>query len=196
MRLERVDFGGELLHEVDGGAVHVGVDGIEAQAVEVVIAEPHEGVVAEEAADFEAAAVFEIDGVAPRRVVCGGEVGAEFREVVAGGAEVVVDDVEENGEPVGVAGIDEALEGIGPAVGFVRGEEIDAVVAPALDSGKGIDGHELDVGDAEVAERIELRLRGVECAFGREGADMELIEMALRKAEALATRRRSRQKAA
>ena len=48
-----MDFGGELLQKVDGGAIDVGMDGIEAQAVEMVIAEPHEGVVAEEAADFD-----------------------------------------------------------------------------------------------------------------------------------------------
>ena len=89
---------------------------------------------------------------------------------------MVVDDVEEDGERARVAGIDEALEGIGRAVRFMRGEEVDAVVAPALDSGEGVDGHQLDVGDAEVAEIVEFGLRGVEGAFGGEGADVQFIK--------------------
>ena len=42
---EGFDLGGELLEEVDGGAVDELVDGVEAEAVDVVVAHPHEGVV-------------------------------------------------------------------------------------------------------------------------------------------------------
>jgi hypothetical protein len=69
---EGIDLGAELLHEIDCGAIHVGMDGVEAESVEVVIAEPHDGVVAKEAADFERAGVFEVHGVAPRGVVRAG----------------------------------------------------------------------------------------------------------------------------
>ena len=103
-----------------------------------------------------AASVFEVDGVAPGRVVGAGEVRAEFSEVVAVGSEVVVDDVEEDGEAALMSGVDEALESIGRAVGLVRGEEVDAVVAPALHAGEGVDGHQLDVSDAESREIVEL----------------------------------------
>jgi len=40
--LEPADFGGELFHEVDGRAVGVGVHGVEAKAIEMVVAEPQE----------------------------------------------------------------------------------------------------------------------------------------------------------
>ena len=79
------DLGRELLKKVNRGAVDEGVDGVEAQAVDVIVAQPHEGVVAEEAADLVAAGVLEVDGVAPRREVIGGEVGAELAGVVADG---------------------------------------------------------------------------------------------------------------
>ena len=38
-----------------------------------------------------------------------GDVGAVFAGVVPDGAEVVIDDVEQNGETAGVAGVDEAF---------------------------------------------------------------------------------------
>lgn len=66
-----------------------------------------------------------------------GEVGAEAGEQVAGGAEVVVDHVEADPQPVAVRGVDEALEAVGAAVGFVDGPGGDAVVAPAVGAGPG-----------------------------------------------------------
>ena len=77
--------------------------GIEPQAVEVVVAQPHDRVVAQEAADLLAALVVEVDRVAPRRRVAMSEVRAELPEVIAGGPEMVVDDVEDHRESGGMA---------------------------------------------------------------------------------------------
>ena len=161
---------------MDGGAIHVGVHGIEAQAVEVIIAQPHDGVVAEEAADFVAACVFEVDGVSPGRVVQVGEVWAEFGEVISRRAKVVVDDVEQHCESVFVAGVYESLQCFRAAVGFMRGEEVDAVVSPASFSGKCVDRHEFNVGNAEVSEVGEVILCSVECAFRCKCADVEFVD--------------------
>ena len=92
--------------------------------------EPVERVVDEEPPYLVAVGSVEVDGVAPRRVVAVGEVGPEGAEVVTLGAEVVVDDVEDQRETVGVAGVDQALEALRPAVGGVGGEQLDAVVTP------------------------------------------------------------------
>src|SRR5215475_15953328 len=102
---ESADFCTKLLHEVNGGSIHVGVHGVEAQAVDVIVAQPHEGVVAEEAPYFVTACVFEIDRVTPRRVVEVREIWTEFREVISGWAEVVIDHIEKHGEAMLVTGV-------------------------------------------------------------------------------------------
>ena len=71
------DLSRQLLEEVHGRSVDEGVHGVEAQAVEVVVAQPHQGVVAEEAAHLLAARAVEIHGRAPGRLVAVGEVRAE-----------------------------------------------------------------------------------------------------------------------
>jgi hypothetical protein len=46
-----------------------------------------------------------------------GEVRPELRQVVAGRPEVVVDDVHDDADALGVRGVDEALEPVGPPYG-------------------------------------------------------------------------------
>ena len=63
--LQGAHFGGQLFEERHGRGVHEGVHGVEAQAVQVVVAQPHLGIVAEEAAHLPAARAVEIRGGAP-----------------------------------------------------------------------------------------------------------------------------------
>jgi hypothetical protein len=168
--------GGEVLKDVAGGEVINGVDGIEPQAVEVEVLEPHTGVVEDEPADGIGAAAVEIDGLAPGGLVLVGEVGTEFLEVVVLGAEVVVDGIEDDGEAGVVGGIDEALQGAGASVTVLCGEVEDAVVAPVAIAGELVDGHEFEGGDAQGFEGREARDNGVEGALGGEGADVEFVE--------------------
>ena len=92
-----VDAGGEVFEEVDGGAIHKLVDGVEAKAVDVEVAHPGEGVVKEELADLRGARVLEVHRLAPGGGVLFRGVGSELSGVVADGSEVVVDDVEDDG---------------------------------------------------------------------------------------------------
>ena len=77
-----------------------------------------------------------------------GEVRAELGEPVAD-ADVVVDDVEQDGQLAGVTGVDEPLQAVRAAVGLVHRPQADPVVAPAVPAGEGGDRHQLDVVDAE-----------------------------------------------
>ena len=73
-------------------------------------------------------------------------------------------------------GVDEPREPVRAAVGRVRRAGVDAVVAPAALAGERRDRHQLDRGDAELAQRREVRDRAVEGALAREGADVELVD--------------------
>ena len=52
--------------------------------------------------------------------------------------------------------VDEAAEVVGRAVEAGRGEEVDAVVAPAEAAGEVGDRHDLEAGDAEVRQLGQL----------------------------------------
>ena len=66
---------------------------------------------------------------------------------------MVVDDVDQHGDAVFVAGLDESLEGVGSAVGRLVGEGIGRIVAPRTIAGKLADGHELHRG---YAQRLQI----------------------------------------
>src|SRR5688572_29997335 len=125
------------------------VDRVQPEAVEVVVAQPHQRVVAEEPADFVASRIIEIHGVAPWGVVPMGEIRAEPAEVIACRPEVVVHDVENHREATGMAGVDEPLQIVRTTVAMMRGEQVDPIVPPATGSGELAYGHQLEMRDAK-----------------------------------------------
>ncbi len=167
---------GQLLEEVDGRVVDDRVHGVEAKSIDMVIAEPHRRVVEEEGADLGTPRSVEVDGGTPRRRIAVDEVGPELAEVVPVRPEVVVDDVEHDGEAVRVASVDEPLQAVRLAVGVMRRPEVDAVVPPAAHTRELRDRHQLDGGDAEVDERRQLLDRRFEGSLRREGTDVQLVE--------------------
>src|SRR5688572_2249897 len=128
-----------------GGRIDQSVHRVQTQAIEVVIAQPHQCVVTEETPDFIASCVVEINGVTPRGVVPMREVRSEPIEIIAGWSEVVVDDIQNHREAVCMTCVDQSLQAIGTAVRMVRSEQIHAVVAPSSQSGKLADWHQLEM---------------------------------------------------
>ena len=156
----RADALGQLAQHVAGPVVVDGVDRVEAQAVDVEVAHPAGRALQHPLADAVGVLAVEVDRLAPRRLVALGEERSEGLERLdAAGADVVVDDVEDDAEARGVGGVDEARQAVRAAVGRVGGGEVDAVVAPAVVAGELGDRHELDVGDAELGQRRQPRPR-------------------------------------
>ena len=170
------DLVGQLRQDVALRVVDERVHRVEPQGVDVEVAEPPQGAVADPPTHLGAARPVEVDRGPPRRLVGAGEVGPERRQVVAGGAEVVVDDVEAHTDPAGVRGVDELLQRARPAVRLVHGEQTHAVVAPPVDAVERRDRHELDDVDPERHEVVEPVDRGPQRALRRERAHMELVE--------------------
>ena len=96
--LEDFDLLAQLLQERDRRGVDDRVDRVEAEAIEVIVAEPHQGVVAEEPPDLVAVGAVEVERIAPGGVVAVGEIRGELRQEVARRPHVVVDYVEEHAE--------------------------------------------------------------------------------------------------
>ncbi len=134
------------------------VDRIPAEAVQPVFLQEHPHGIENERPDFGAA---EIGAGAPWR---GGALGVAVEidapvacgqalvELPGGnlvGAVVVVHDVQQDGNAVGMAGANEGPEGVGAAVRRLDGEEIRRIVAPGAVAGEFVDRHELDAVDSQ-----------------------------------------------
>jgi hypothetical protein len=156
------------------------VDGVHSQAVEAELLDPVERVVHEEVAHRARTLPVEVDGRAPGRSVLGvEELGAVAVQVVAFGAEVVVDHVDQHHQPQAVRRVDQRLQLVGRAVGGIGREMQNAVVAPVALARKVRERHQLDGGHAQFGEFPEPFARGVEGAFGRERADVQLVHHGL-----------------
>ena len=106
---------GELGEHVRGRVVVDGVHGVEAEAVEPVVAHPQLGVLDRPLAH---AGLRVVERVAPGRLAEPvGEVGAERAQRLVAGADVVVDDVEDDAEALAVRCVDEPRQSLRAAVG-------------------------------------------------------------------------------
>ncbi len=150
--------------------------GIEAQAIAVIVLQPHQRVVDEEAPHLIAAFLVEVDGVSPGCLAVWIEIRAEFGGVVTDRPEVVVDHIQNNAQAGCVTGIDKALEAVRTSVGLVRREQGDAVVTPALLTCPGSHRHDLNMRHPQVGKVLQVLDRAIERAFLAEGADMQLID--------------------
>ena len=175
-RARRVHLDGERLQDVGRRLVGDGVDGVQAQAVAVVVAQPPEGVVHEEGPHGVAVGGVEVDRVAPIGGVPGREVGPELGQVVPGRPQVVVHHVHHHAEPPAVAGVDQPLQALGPPVGVVGREQVDPVVAPPPVPGELGHGQQFDPVDAERHQVVQPLDHGVEGAGRGEGAHVELVQ--------------------
>ena len=159
----------------DRAGVHQRVHGVEAEPVEVVVPQPHPGVIDDERAHLVGSRLVEVDRRAPRGQVRVGEVRPERGQPVAR-ADVVVDDVQVDGQAARVAGVHEALERVRPAVGLVHRPQADSVVPPAVIAGERGHRHQLHHRNAEIGQVVKPPDRGVQRPLRGERADVQLVD--------------------
>src|SRR6202023_3396159 len=106
-----------------GGVEHL-LGRVEAQPIEMVFLDPIAGVGADELTNRPAVRPVEIDGLTPFILVAVGEIAfGKALQVIPVRTEVVVDDVEDDGDAERVSAIDEAAEIVRPAVKTGWGEK-------------------------------------------------------------------------
>jgi hypothetical protein len=164
--------------------------GVEPQAVAAALLQPAQRVVADVLAHFAAAVVGA--GIAPRRIAAPvvveidaalpvGAPAVELPEVEVGRAEMVVDDVVDDGDAARMRRVDQAPQAVGTAIRAFDRENVGRVVAPRLVAGKLVGRQQLDDVDAEIGDVVELADHRVEvaAAVGRAGIETEAADVQL-----------------
>ena len=163
----------QFLQDVPIAVVEQRVHGIQAQTIDVVLAQPHQGVV-DDVRPY--GGLVEVDGVTPGVPLAGAQVRPELGQVVAARPEMVVDDVLDDRETRGVGGVDEALVGARSAVRLVDGVPEHPVVPPVVHAVEAVDGQQFDVGHAEFDQVREPLDCSIQCPLGRESSDVEFVD--------------------
>ena len=116
--------------------VEDGVNRVQPQTVHAKITHPHPRVVDDKLPHGIAVRAVVVDGPAPRSAVAIGKVGAVVGKVVSFGTEMVMDHVENHGQPGLVGGVDQPLQRPRPAVAVLHRIRIDGIVTPITVAGK------------------------------------------------------------
>src|ERR1700745_1659932 len=126
---------------------------VEPQPVEMILVDPIACIGDKEFARRAGIETVEVDGLTPFVVVTIGEIscGEQFK-IVSVRAEMVVDDVENDGDPKSVGAVDEAAKIHRSAVEPGWCEEVDAVISPAEPAREFRHGHNFEGGDTEFGE--------------------------------------------
>src|SRR5262249_3385985 len=144
---------GEFVEQVGPRIILDGVDGVEAQSIEMKFLDPIFGVLDEEVAHGARARSVELDRVAPGRLMPARE---EIRRVerneVSLRAEVAVDDVEQDRDPLPVGRLDKGFEILRSSIACIGSVGKRAVVAPVSMAAEVADRHDLDGANAELRE--------------------------------------------
>jgi hypothetical protein len=167
---------GEFLQKRLGGSIHDTVDGVDSESIDVELGYPRKSVFDEIATYFIAVRPIKVEGWPPRDMVLLGKIRAEVSEVIPFGAEVIIDDIQNNRDSLPVAGVNEPFEACGSTVGTVDGERIHTIIAPVAITRKLSDGHDFNCRDSQLEQFIEISDDGIKMAFRREGPDVKFID--------------------
>ena len=150
---------------------------IQAEPVDVILANPVLDVGQHQLADRRGLRSIEVERLTPFVAVAVGEVLArKASQVVAIGPEVVVDHIEQDSKTMAVGLVHELPQIVRAAVQACRREPADAVVAPTELTGELRDWHQLNRTDAEPLQTFEMDRGGCPGAFRRERARVQLVK--------------------
>ena len=163
----------ELADDVVRAGVEDRLDRVEPQAIEVELGDPVRRVLHDILAHR---GLVEREPVAPLAALGVPVQRRPLEHRVAGGAEVVVDDVEDHGEAERVRAVDEPPQVVRRAVVVGGRVEVHAVVAPVVAAGALGERHHLDRRDPDVGEVGQGARGRLPRALGRERPDVQLVE--------------------
>src|SRR5581483_2900135 len=152
----RLQFGQEVMC----AEIKDSVDRIQPQAIEMIVFEPVQRVLAKKSSHVVAARTVEIYGLTPWCSITVGEIWCECTKVVAFRPEMVVNHVQHGGQPMAMDCVHQSLQRRGAAVGTLRRILVHAVVSPVSSSGELGHRHDLHRRYPEFHKALKVRNDG------------------------------------
>src|SRR5208283_597361 len=166
----------QLCQERVSGLIYDGMNGIKPQSINVTFSDPIECVFDEITSDFVAAGSVKIEGHAPGGAIPVREIGSKISEVVSLRPQMVVDNIQNNGQSFPMARINESLQPIGPPVCILNRKRVSPVVAPVAASRKLPRRHKFNGSYAKLRKFVQMTGHGIESPLRCKGAGVELID--------------------
>ena len=151
-------FAGHGAQDVIFGAVVDVLRRIQPETIQMELVDPVTGIRDAELADRAGIVAVEVDGRAPVGGFLAEELRCEFAEVVAVGAEMIVDHVQDHAQAERMRAIDEAAKVVGRSIDMRGREPLDAVITPAESARKFGHRHHFQNGDAGFGQMRQLGL--------------------------------------
>src|SRR5690606_21887879 len=112
------------------------MDSIASQTIKMIVGHPMDGIVAKVLSNTIRPFAVKINGIAPRRPIQIGEVGAEFPEIISFRADVVIHHIQHDSNSLGMTGVYQLFQTLRPTVGMLYSIGENAVVTPISTTGK------------------------------------------------------------
>src|SRR5690606_35923254 len=113
-----------------------------------------------------------INGIAPRRPIQIGEVGAEFPEIISFRADVVIHHIQHDSNSLGMTGVYQLFQTLSSTVGMLYSIGENAIITPVSTSGKLGHRHELNRIDAKFRQVVQMVNNSFKSALRGKCADM------------------------
>ncbi len=130
--------------DVPGAGIVDRMHRVDPQAVKMELANPITYVFQDKSPHGVRAATVKVHCTSPGRAMPVGEVGSEFGEVIAFRSQVVVNDIEDDGQARPMARLDQPLQSPRAAVTVLNGERVNPLIPPTACSGELGHGHQFD----------------------------------------------------
>ena len=89
---------------------------------------------------------------------------------------MIVNDVQDDSQPLLMTGIDQQPQPLRPSVGILNCKRIDAIVAPVTAAGELGNGHEFNSRDTEIFQFVQIMNNGLKGALWRERAYVKFVD--------------------
>jgi hypothetical protein len=167
----------DVIQYVLSAEIEDSVDGIDPETIHMIFGHPVKSILNDESPDLITPRPIKVDSRTPWRLVAVSKIRCVITEIVSLRSQMVVNDVEKDGQAVPVAGISEILQPVRSAITVLRGVKRNAIIPPVPFPGELRHGHQLDGRYPEIL--FEIVKKGddpFERSFLRERPGVDLIE--------------------
>jgi hypothetical protein len=152
------------------------VYGVQPEAVDMIVFQPHAGILKEVIAYTVGPGTIKVQRGPPGGIILFAEIGCIVWEIVTFRSEMVIDHVYQHGNSPGVCCIDQALKAPDASIGMLDGEGVHSIIAPVALTRELSQGHEFDGVDTQIRQVVQAADDAFEIVGIGEAACMQFVD--------------------